>query len=83
MPRRGEDDAAYRAALLDKLVEEAREVRDTSPEERVVELACVLEVLESLLLAKGIDEQEVRRVQRARSDERGGFVRRLRLLEVG
>ncbi len=74
------DDAAYVLALLAKLVEEAQEVRDAVPEQRMTELADVMEVLDALLLALDIDEATVRAVQAERRVERGGFRRRLQLL---
>ncbi|WP_027482365.1 nucleoside triphosphate pyrophosphohydrolase [Deinococcus pimensis] len=69
-------------ALLDKLVEEAREARDASPQERATELADLLEVIEAVMRAEGLSEPQVRAVQRERREARGGFERRLRLLSV-
>ena len=74
------DDAAFRAALLEKLVEEAGEVRVAEGRsERVKELADVLEVVEALLEVEGVGWDEVRGVQEERRASRGGFQRRLRL----
>ncbi len=72
------DDHAFRAALLAKLEEEAAEARAAAGrEERVKELADVLEVLEAVLAAEGIEWDEVRTAQQARREARGGFERRL------
>jgi predicted house-cleaning noncanonical NTP pyrophosphatase (MazG superfamily) len=69
---------AYRDALLAKVVEEAEELREAAAREDVVkELADVLEVLEALMQADGIDVEQVRAVQAARRRDRGGFERRL------
>ena len=74
------DDAAFRVALLEKLVEEAGEVRAAEGRsERVIELADVLEVVEALLEVEGVGWDEVRGVQVERRASRGGFQRRLRL----
>ena len=71
---------AYREALAAKVVEEAEELRAASAREDVVkELADVLEVLEAVMRVDGIDVGEVRTVQAARREARGGFERRLRL----
>ena len=71
---------AYREALAAKVVEEAEELRAASAREDVVkELADVLEVLEAVMRVEGIDMGEVRSVQAARREARGGFERRLRL----
>ncbi len=72
------DDAAFRAALLEKLLEEAVEVRAAEGRSELVkELADVLEVVEALLEVAGVGRDEVRGVQEARRTERGGFQRRL------
>ena len=71
-----------RAALLTKLVEEAREVQEAMPEEITTELADVLEVVDSIARAFGIEADEIQKVQAQRRAERGGFEKRLRLLEV-
>lgn len=76
------DETAYLHALLAKLVEEAQEVMDAAPEERITELADLLEVMDALVGVMGIDESRVRAVQRARRVERGGFSRRLKLLWI-
>ena len=69
---------AYREALVAKVVEEVEELRAAGTREGVVkELADVLEVLEAVMRVDGIDVGEVRAVQAARREARGGFERRL------
>ena len=70
----------YRQALLEKLVEEALEARQASPEELVTELADLHEVLVALMAAWQIAPKHVQQVQRQRRAERGGFDQRLKLL---
>ena len=73
-------DAEYRQALLEKMVEETLEARQASPEELVIELADIQEVLSALMAAWQIAPEHVQQVQRQRRAERGGFDQRLRLL---
>ncbi len=74
------DDVAYLQALLAKLVEEAQEVPDAVPEQRMTELAHILEVMDMLLMVLDIDAATVRAVQANLRVERGGFGQRLNLL---
>ena len=76
------NETAYRDALRDKLLEEAREVKEASPTELATEIADVLEVVDALLEAHGLDINQVKQLQGARRRERGGFTQRLQLLRV-
>lgn len=71
------DDAAYVAALKDKLVEEAREAQAAGPDEMVWELADVLEVVRALAAAQGLDMDAVEAARLAKRNERGGFDERV------
>ncbi|MBN2385557.1 MAG: nucleoside triphosphate pyrophosphohydrolase [Anaerolineales bacterium] len=70
----------YEKALLDKLVEEAQEAQQADELHLKTELADILEVVDALLIQKGISRQAVRGLQRQRRSERGGFEKRLKLL---
>ncbi len=72
----------YRQALSQKLVEEAQEAAMAQPPDLVIELADLLEVVDTLLAEAGITEAMVREVQQRRRVERGGFAQRLKLLWV-
>lgn len=72
----------YKTALLEKLVEEAHEARAASPCDLPTELADLLEVIEAIVDAYGLDWEEVREIQRSRALERGKFEQHLRLLWV-
>src|SRR5579872_912235 len=62
------------AQLKRKLIEEADEVRDAlSKNEITAELADVLEVVDGLCKAYGIDPQELARVKTQKYQDRGGF----------
>jgi predicted house-cleaning noncanonical NTP pyrophosphatase (MazG superfamily) len=60
-----------KAALRDKLVEEAAELRDSADVRE--ELADVIEVIEAIIDAYGIDEAELRAMRGKKREERGGF----------
>jgi predicted house-cleaning noncanonical NTP pyrophosphatase (MazG superfamily) len=75
-----EDDDAFRRALFDKLVEEAREAATASDEDLPAELADLQEVIDTLVEASGLSHATVRALQDQRRADRGGFARRLRLL---
>ncbi len=65
---------AYLQALKDKLQEEASEAAAaTSPEELAMELADVLEALETLAAAAGLDWKDIRACQGRKRGDRGGF----------
>ncbi|MBY9076048.1 nucleoside triphosphate pyrophosphohydrolase [Nocardioides sp. WL0053] len=71
------DDPGYEAALLAKVVEEAEELRDTTPEGRLEEAADVYEVLLALARHLGLSLEDVARRAELKRAERGGFDRRV------
>jgi predicted house-cleaning noncanonical NTP pyrophosphatase (MazG superfamily) len=60
-----------KAALKEKLVEEAMELR--ASDDIREELADVMEVVDALVDAYGIDEVELQAIRRKKREERGGF----------
>lgn len=75
------DDADYERALLNKIVEEAEELRTApSKEATLKEIADVLEVIEAIKNIKGFSNEEVQAMKEARFQKRGGFLKRLFLL---
>ena len=70
---------AMAAALDRKLQEEVQEYLESSS---VEEIADVLEVLHGIAFHKGISWDEVESVRVRKRDERGGFEKGIRLLEV-
>jgi predicted house-cleaning noncanonical NTP pyrophosphatase (MazG superfamily) len=76
------DDAAYRAALLAKLVEEAREASDAVPAGLPGELADVLEVLRALTATAGMSWAQLLALADDKRDRRGGFTNRIFLESV-
>jgi predicted house-cleaning noncanonical NTP pyrophosphatase (MazG superfamily) len=73
-------DSEYIEALRQKLVEEAQEVVSAPSNELVSELADLYEVIDSLLLATGIDRETVIAKQKQKHSERGGFKGKIKLL---
>jgi predicted house-cleaning noncanonical NTP pyrophosphatase (MazG superfamily) len=72
------DDSAFRAALLDKLVEEAAEARGAkNPDALLEELSDVVEVLRALLAVSGRSLEELEAVRLAKRAARGGFDERV------
>ncbi len=71
----------YRQALREKLIEEAHEIAQTSsPQELLIELTDVYEVLDALMAIHDISFQAIQEEQEHRRKERGGFQKRLYLL---
>jgi predicted house-cleaning noncanonical NTP pyrophosphatase (MazG superfamily) len=71
------DGDGFLAELLAKLVEEAREARAASADDLPAELADVLEVLQSAVVAAGLTWDELLAVAAGKRARRGGFSRRL------
>jgi predicted house-cleaning noncanonical NTP pyrophosphatase (MazG superfamily) len=74
------NDAEYIEALKQKLVEEAKEAATASPEELAQELADVMEVIDALFAATGIEPEKVKEIQTEKRSQRGGFDNKIKLL---
>jgi predicted house-cleaning noncanonical NTP pyrophosphatase (MazG superfamily) len=72
----------FRRALLEKLVEEAREAQSALPDELVLEVADVLEVLDAVMGTFGLARDEVLSMQQERRETRGGLDKRIQLMSV-
>ena len=68
------DEDAYRAALLAKLREEAREAEQASAAQLTEELADVLEVLQALAQAHHVTWADIVKTAADKRAERGGFL---------
>ena len=68
------------AAALDRKLQE--EIHEYLESHSVEEMADILEVLHGIAFHKGISWEEVESVRRHKRDERGGFEKGIRLLEV-
>lgn len=72
------NDQEYLEFLLRKLIEEATELSKAETDDnRVEELADVMEVFEAILELKGITQNDVTKVQEQKRQKRGGFKKRL------
>lgn len=76
------DESELVPALTAKLAEEAEELRQAEPDDRLGELADIYEVLAALAGTLGFSEERVQEAARHKRTERGGFSRRLWLDEV-
>ncbi|MET8049065.1 nucleoside triphosphate pyrophosphohydrolase [Streptosporangium sp. NPDC005286] len=76
------DEAELVPALTAKLAEEAEELRQAGPDDRLGELADIHEVLMALTEVLGFSGEQVREAARRKRTERGGFSHRLWLDEV-
>lgn len=70
----------YYQALLNKLVEEAKEAAEAKPANLVEELADIYEVIDAILINLEIDKSLVLAKQEQKRKEKGGFSKKLRLL---
>lgn len=71
-------DKEYGEKLLEKLLEESKElVKETSEEE----LADVLEILDAIAEYKGFNREKIERIKIQKAEERGGFRKRVVLEE--
>lgn len=74
------DNLDYIKALKEKLVEEAQEVAIAPPEEIAQELVDVMEVMDALMAATGINRETVEEIQKEKRSIRGRFDNRIKLL---
>lgn len=73
----------YHQALLDKLIEEAKEAAEAKPDDLVEELADIYEVIDAILNNAEIDKRLILVKQEQKRQEKGGFNKKLRLLWTG
>jgi predicted house-cleaning noncanonical NTP pyrophosphatase (MazG superfamily) len=73
-------DEDYHSALLEKLVEEAKEIVTAKPDELVEELADLYEVIDSIMEIHSVSHKAVTEKQAQRRETRGGFKLKIRLL---
>ncbi|MFZ2193191.1 MAG: nucleoside triphosphate pyrophosphohydrolase [Candidatus Moraniibacteriota bacterium] len=77
-----EEDEKFFKFLLKKVVEEASELAETKDREHLVEeMGDVMELLDTILEFSGLDWETVRKVQKEKADKRGGFKKRILMLE--
>lgn len=70
----------FQEALLNKLVEEAREAQTSKKGKLMIELADLLEVIDVIIKENNFSKEDVIELQNKRREDRGGFDMRYRLL---
>lgn len=77
-----EDDNEYSKFLMKKVEEEARELAAAEGKEHVAEeVADVLELIDAILEFNNLDAETVRKIQKEKASKRGGFRKRILMLE--
>jgi predicted house-cleaning noncanonical NTP pyrophosphatase (MazG superfamily) len=77
-----EDNEEYVKFLMKKVEEEAHELASAKDKEHVVEeVADVLELIDAILEINGVDMETVRKIQLEKAGKRGGFKKRVLMLE--
>ena len=76
------NDDEYKKALEDKLYEEYQEVLDASGEDRVEELADMLEIMISLAKIEKANLEKIIEIAKKKKAKRGGFDKKLYLEKV-
>ncbi|WP_099517149.1 nucleoside triphosphate pyrophosphohydrolase [Paenibacillus sp. BIHB 4019] len=75
--------AEYEIALKEKIQEELNEFLEAGDqEEQLEELADLLEVIYSFAHSKGIGREQMELIRERKKDERGGFYKRICLMNV-
>ncbi|TBL77655.1 nucleoside triphosphate pyrophosphohydrolase [Paenibacillus thalictri] len=72
----------YKAKLNGKLHEELQEYVTASPEERLAELADMVEVIHAIIVNSGATIEQFERIRKQKLEERGGFQQKLLLIST-
>lgn len=76
------DDDEYKLELEKKLYEEYKEVIESSGEDRLFELADMIEVIKSLALLSGKTLEDIIELANGKRNKRGGFEKKVFLEKV-
>ncbi len=73
------DDGEYKKELLKKIVEEANEAFQAGDDKKELskEIGDILEVINYLISAFGLDKKEIEKIRQERKKSRGGFDKKL------
>jgi len=78
-----ENNEEYFKFLMRKIEEEAHELANAEGKEHIVEeIADVLELIDAILEFNQVDREIVRKVQEEKAKKRGGFKKRILMLEA-
>lgn len=75
-------DVEYETKLNEKLHEELQEFMEASTEEKLAELADMVEVIHAIVLNSGSTLDAFERLRRQKLEERGGFQQKLLLIHT-
>ena len=76
------DDTEYEGYLRRKIIEEATELAEAKTDEHTIEeMADVEELIDALLALKNLNRSQVAAAQQAKQVHRGGFAKRILMLE--
>lgn len=76
------DKEEYRKALEEKILEEYNEVLETIGEDRLKELADLLEIIKSLAELENSSLDEVLKIAKEKREKRGGFSKKIYLEKI-
>jgi predicted house-cleaning noncanonical NTP pyrophosphatase (MazG superfamily) len=77
-----EDGGEYLQFLLHKVEEEANELANANDKEHLIEeISDVVELLDAILAFSKLDWETVKKVQKEKAQKRGGFKKRILMLE--
>ena len=77
-----EDDNEYSKFLMKKVEEEAHELATAEGKEHIAEEAAdVMELIDAILEFNGLDIETVHKIQKDKAEKRGGFRKRILMLE--
>jgi predicted house-cleaning noncanonical NTP pyrophosphatase (MazG superfamily) len=82
MTRTLDDDKEFLSYLLRKVVEEAEELSKAETDHNLQEeIADVYEIIDTIIRLKGMSAADIAAIQDAKREKRGGFEKRLLMLE--
>jgi len=67
------DDAEHKQALVEKVIEEAREITDASNDEIAAEIADVQQALDDLKEKYGLTDEDIKTAQATKNEKNGAF----------
>lgn len=75
------DDEDYKKAIKNKILEESEELFSANNKEtKMEELADLYEILDAFCNAEDIDKEEVKKIKKKKTEERGAFKKRIFLV---
>ena len=77
-----ENDKEYLNFLLKKVEEEANELSNAKDKEHIAEeIADITELIDTIVEFNGLDKEDIKKIQQEKATKRGGFKKRILMLE--